>query len=431
LRRFSARIAGAAALAALAAAPVAVPARAADVVCASTSSEGLICLDSSGFKRYTRRNSELSDDRIVDLVVCGDTMYLAAGETVFSFDGASFGRPMPVGRGLIEHIACYGKDDLWAVSQSTLSHHDHGGWRHYELASVAGSAGRGTHVRGLAAGPGGSVWATVGKGAVLYFNGEDWRLFRQGQGFRARHQFGPIMVDRKGQVWLPYAKGLYTWTADQWKTVSGLPGANFITIDDKNQVWLTSGARVASLAGSRKREIPTQQNTRAIAVDGHGVVWAATEFGLARFGGISWESRQMSNSEISDNDLMLVAALGDGAQLPPPITQAKGSLFGKAQWSDGKPMADADVQVCGVRAFEFGLGKGPCDDKPLAANAKTAADGAFHFPGLAPGNYYFVIRAQGSKRWIRFATDADRLKVAPGENKSAGTIVIDVKRRTE
>ncbi|MCW5770292.1 MAG: carboxypeptidase regulatory-like domain-containing protein [Rhodospirillaceae bacterium] len=401
------------------------------MVCASTSSQGLLCLDSSGFRQFTRRNSQLADDRIVDLVVCGDTMYMAAGEEVIEFDGTSFGRPSRVGRGLVERISCFGKDDLWAASQTALSHRDRNGWRHYELGAVAGSAGRNARVRGLAAGPNGAVWATIGEGTVLTFNGEEWRLFRQGQGFRARHTLGSLAVDLKGQVWLPYAKGLYTWKQERWDTVRGLPGANFITVDDKNRLWLTSGARVASFENGRKREIPTEQNTRAVAVDGAGVVWAATEFGLARFGGVAWDSRQMHNSELADNDLMLVATLGKGVALPPVIAQAKGSLYGKAQWSDDKPIAGADVQICGVRAFDFGINKGPCDDKPLSAQAKTTADGSFRFAGLAPGNYYFVVRAPGGKRWVRFATDPDRLKVRPGENKSVGIIVIDARRRND
>lgn len=399
------------------------------MVCASTSSQGLLCLDSSGFKQFTRRNSQLADDRIVDLVVCGDTMYMAAGEEVIGFDGSSFDRPSRVGRGLVERISCHGKDELWAASQTALSHRDRNGWRHYELAAVAGSAGRNARVRGLAAGPNGSVWVTIGDGTVLTFNGQEWRLFRQGQGFRARHMLGPLAVDLKGQVWLPYAKGLYTWKSERWETVRGLPGTNFVAVDDKNRLWLTSGARVASIDGARKREIPTEQNTRAVAVDENGIVWAATEYGLARFGGIAWDSRQMHNSELADNDLMGVATLGKGAALPPAIAQAKGTLFGKAQWSDDKPIAEAEVQICGVRAFDFGINKGPCDDKPLAANAKTAADGSFRFANLAPGNYYFVIRAKGGKSWIRFATDPDRFKVRPGENKSAGTVVIDVRSR--
>jgi hypothetical protein len=111
------------------------------------------------------------------------------------------------------------------------------------------------------------------------------------------------------------------------------------------------------------------------------------------------------------------------------VAQARGVLAGRAEWSDGAPIAEADVQVCGVRAFDFGIGKGPCDDKPLAAQATTGAGGDFRFPGLAPGNYHFVIRPKGGKRWIRFATDPDRLKVAPGESKNAGSIALDAKLR--
>ena len=71
------------------------------------------------------------------------------------------------------------------------------------------------------AGPEGSVWATLGEGYVLHFSGKEWRLFRQGQGFRAKHDFGRLVVDRQGEVWLPYAKGLYTWKQEKWETAGG------------------------------------------------------------------------------------------------------------------------------------------------------------------------------------------------------------------
>jgi ligand-binding sensor domain-containing protein len=415
--------------AAIAAVMAGTPARAADLVCAATSSEGLVCLDSTGFKRYSQRSGHLPDDRIADLATCGDTIFIASGEDTLTYDGTRFDRPIKVGRGLVERIACQPQGGFWAASQTALSFWDRTGWKHFDLAAVAAGAGRNLRVRGLAAGPDGAVWATLGEGAVLHFNGTEWKLFRQNQGFRLKHDFGRIAVDRAGQVWLPFAKGLYTWKAEKWDQVRGLAAANFISIDDKNRIWLTSGARVAVLDEGRMREIPTDHNARAVAADANGVIWAATDFGLARYSGTAWESRQMQNSDLADDDLMLIAVLGKGATLPPMISQAKGALAGKTEWSDGQPIAEADVQVCGVRAFDFGIGAGPCDDKPLAAKAKTSADGTFNFGGLAPGNYHFVIRPKGARRWIRFATDPDRLKVKPGEAKAAGTISIDAKQR--
>jgi hypothetical protein len=428
LRRRSSRAAALAALAAATVLAAGTPARAADMVCASTSSQGLVCLDSTGFRQYTKRSGHLPEDRIADLAVCGETMFIAAGEATVTYDNGRFDLPIKVGRGLVERISCH-EGALWAASQTALSHRDSTGWRHYELSAIASGAGRNARVRGLAAGPNGTLWATVGEGAVLHFDGRQWKLFRQGQGFRARHDFGRLIVDRGGHVWLPFAKGLYTWKAEKWEATRGLAAANFISSDDKNRLWLTSGARVAVIDDGRMREIPTDHNTRAVAADTNGIVWAATEFGLARYSGTTWESRQMDNSDIADNDLMLVVALGKGPPLPPVISQARGRLSGKAEWSDGKPIDGADVQVCGVRAFDFGIGKGPCDDKPLVGQGKTNADGAFIFAALAPGNYHFVIRPKGAKRWIRFATDADRLKVKPGEDRNAGTITIDAKQR--
>ncbi len=403
------------------------PARAADMVCASTSSQGLVCLDSTGFKQYTRRGGHLPEDRISDLAVCGDTVFIAAGEAIVTFNGTAFTRPMKVGRGLVERVSCEEKGGLWAASPTALSFRDESGWKHFDLSAVG--APRNARVRGIAAGPGGAMWATLGDGNVLHFDGKEWRVFRQGQGFRAKHVFGPLVVDRSGHVWLPFAKGLYTWKKEKWEQERGLAAANFISADDRNRLWLSSGARVAVVDGGRMREIPTDHNTRAVAADQAGIAWAATEFGLARYSGTAWESRQMHNSDLADNDLMLIAVLGKGAALPPAVAQAKGALAGRAEWSDGKPIAEADVQVCGVRAFDFGIGKGPCDDKPLAAKATTNAEGAFRFAGLAPGNYHFVIRPKGGKRWIRFATDPDRLKVAPGESKNAGPIALDAKIR--
>lgn len=419
--------AASAALIATASLAAGVPARAADMVCASTSSQGLVCLDSTGFKQYNRRGGQLPEDRIADLAVCGETVFIAAGEATVTFDGDGFDRPMPVGRGLVERISCHMQGGLWAASQTALSFWDKTGWKHYDLSAVG--APRNARMRGLAAGPDGSVWATLGDGNVLYFSGKEWRLFRQGQGFRAKHEFGRLIVDRAGQVWLPFAKGLYTFKQEKWETARGLAAANFISADDKNRLWLTSGARVAVVDDGRMREIPTDHNTRAVAADANGIVWAATEFGLARYSGTAWESRQMHNSDLADNDLMLIAVLGKGPALPPTIAQATGSLAGRVEWSDGKPIDGADVQVCGVRAFDFGIGKGPCDDKPLAAKAVTKDDGAFTFGGLAPGNYHFVIQPKGAKRWIRFATDPDRLKVRAGEARNAGPIALDAKLR--
>src|SRR5690242_2860243 len=88
------------------------PVRAADMVCASTSSQGLICLDAAGFRQYTRRGGQLPDDSIADLAVCGGTVYFAAGEQTATFDGTTFGRPVNVGRGLVERISCNEKGGL-------------------------------------------------------------------------------------------------------------------------------------------------------------------------------------------------------------------------------------------------------------------------------------------------------------------------------
>ncbi len=421
------RVAAVAAL--LSPVPNAAP-RAADVVCAGTSASGLICLDQGGFRQFTRRAGDLPDDRIADLAVCDEKVVFASGEFVQSFDGVEFGALNKPGRGLVQRIACDEEGRLWAATETALSQWDGKAWRHFDLREIAPQGARRLQVAAIAAGSEGSAWLTMPDGVVAHYDGARWTSHRQGHGFRERHQFGRLIVDRHDRVWIPYARGLYTFRDERWESVPAIPSAHFIAEDAKGRLWLSSGLRVAMIQGSDRREFDAEQNVRALAVDGADAVWAATEFGLARYDGKRWEARQMHNSLIADNDLMSIGTLGKGLRMPAPQLMPRGSLQGKIIWSDGQPIADGDVQLCGLRAYDHGSQAGPCDDKPLAVRAKTSATGAFAFRDLFAANYYLVLRPKGQRRWIRFATDAERLKVLPGRDHEVGAILIDTRQRT-
>ncbi len=407
----------------------AAPPRAADVVCAGASGSGLICLDRGGFKQFTRRAGDLPDDRIADLAVCDGKIVFAAGEFVLSFDGTEFGPLNKSGRGLVQRIACDEESRLWAATETTLSLWDGKAWRHFELREIAPPGARRHQVAAIAAGSEGTAWVTMADGVVVQYDGTRWTSYRQGNGFRDRHQFGRLIVDRNDQVWIPYARGLYTFRNERWESLPAIPSAHFIAEDGKGRLWLTSGLRVAMIHGSNRREFDSEQNVRALAVDGDDVVWAATDFGLARYDGKRWDSRQMHNSSLTDNDLMTIGVLGRGVPMPTTEFLARGSLAGEVVWSDGLPIAEADLQICGLRAYDHGAEAGPCDDKPLAARTKSNAAGAFAFRDVFAANYYLVVRPKGQRRWIRFATDSERLKLLPGRDHEVGAIVIDARQR--
>ncbi len=404
-------------------------ARALDMVCAGTSGDGLICIDAGGIKHLNRRNGSIPGDRISDLVVCDGKVIFAVEEAILSYDGALVGPPNAVGRGLVGNISCDDEGRLWAASQSTVSSWDGSTWRHHELRAIAPAGTRRPYVAGLAAGPKGTVWLTMPDGIAAHFNGRVWTVHRQGQGFRDSHRFGPILVDSKGQAWLPYAQGLYTFKGERWESLRTIASAHHIVEDKSNRLWLTSGARIAVVDGGRTRAFDAEQNIRELAVDSAGAVWTATEFGLGRFADNKWQSWQMHNSDLPDNDLRSIVVLGEGAAPPAGGAKAKGMLAGTLLWSDSKPMAEADIHICGVRAYDFGANKGPCDDKPLAAKSRSAADGKFVFRDIPAANYYLVVRPKGQQRWIRFATEAARFKLAPGGERQVGLVVIDARQR--
>ncbi|MCW5771917.1 MAG: carboxypeptidase regulatory-like domain-containing protein [Rhodospirillaceae bacterium] len=405
-------------------------ASAADAVCAGTASQGLVCLVDGAVKSFPPGAGGLPRGRISDIAVCGGKMLLAIGSNVVTFDGSAFTNTNRVPRGFATRIACSGENGYWVSSALGAAHWNGSSWRHFDSKEIAKSE-RIVGIQDIAGTPDGGAWVTLIGSMAAHYDGKAWKIYKEGDGFDTKLYFSRIHVDRKGQVWLPTSRGMLSLRDGKWQNVSGPTSATSIAEDASGRLWLASGSRLTEFDGGRMTQHSAVNGVsiRAIAAAADGSIWVATEFGLARFADGQWQARQMHNSPLPTNDFVSIGVLGKGSAAPAEKEQAKGSLTLRIEWSDGKPVADAEVQICGISAGLIHRGGGPCAGRPLFTTAKTDAEGKIAFKNLAPASYRIAIKPQESPRWVLLLGTSERTQVAPGEDKNGGTLSLQTRFR--
>jgi hypothetical protein len=94
--------------------------------------------------------------------------------------------------------------------------------------------------------------------------------------------------------------------------------------------------------------------------------FVGTEWGLSIFDGERWQSYQMHNSELADNDINAIVVLRAGPSLPARLdkaTSATGSLSGQIV-DNNEPVPNATVELC-VESIGI-IGLALSDDVPGA-----------------------------------------------------------------
>lgn len=415
------------ALAAASLAP-ATPAVAADLVCFSTLGRGATCLNGGKIEHHTRASARLPSDSFSALTACGDRIVALVGGAVVSYDGKAWSAPNRPPRGFASKLACAGPGKYWVTTTGGVAYWDGGAWKSYAMNEAVPAAGT-TIVFDIAAGPNGAAWVAMSNGVAALFDGGQWTVFKEGQGFDKRYPFTRIFADGKGQVWIPAGAAVLAFRDGKWQPVPDLRNFSAIAFAPDGKRWTASGSKLVVHDGDRRAEYDLGHSIRGLAADAAGAVWVASEFGIARFADGKFEARHMHDSALPDNDFSAVAAVGKGSELPPKSDRQPGSLEGRLEWSDGKAVAGAEVQICGVGAGLLTGPEGPCGKRPLFLQATANGEGRFQFPKTPPAAYRIAVKPVGAPRWIVFLGTTDRLRVGAGEAKNAGTLVMDTRNR--
>lgn len=408
----------------------AVPASAQDLACFGTLSRGLVCLNDGKYEPHSQQASRLPSNSVSSLVSCGNRIVATMAGAVLVYDGKAWSAPNRPPGGFASRVACAGAGKYWVAMTGGVGYWDGTGWKIYAAKDIAGDAGT-TVVFDVAAGPDGSAWVAMANGIALRFQGGNWTVFKEGQGFDKRYPFTRIHADAKGNAWIPAGGAVLAFRDGKWQTVPGVTSFTAIAFGGDGKIWYSSGSKLHVIDGDKRAEYDLGWSMRGIAVDANGFVWAAGEFGVARFADGKFEQRHMHNSALPENDFSTVAVTGKASLLPPVAEQPAGSLTGRLEWSDGKVVAGAEMQVCAVTAALFSGPDGPCAQRPLFLKAVTDGEGKFNFPKALPAAYRMAVKPVGAKRWIVFLGTSDRLRVGAGEAKNGGTLSLDIRNREQ
>ena len=401
---------------------------AADLTCANTAYAGFICLSADGITRYGRKNSPLRYGRATDIATCGEKIAVLSLRRVFLFDGKSWGSPIDIVGRFARRIACGPKGAIWVLGPKSVLSWNGRGWKVHSREQIFGEdATKAGFMGSVAAGPGGKALVLGSRMAMLY-NGSSWKVFKAGQGLAKRTFLNKAYFDAKGAAWIAGTRGLMTLKGDKWEVVPGPRGTSFLAGGSDGSLWVGGGRSLFKIADGRVSRMQIDSFVRSGSVDGRGRLWLATNYGLWVRANGKWQARQMHNSDLPDNSIIKVVAIGNGGVLPAVKDQPTGSIKGRMEWSDGSVIAGARMELCGAPNWILRRGRSPCAGKPLSYRTRTDAKGRFEIKEVKAAVYRIAIKPEGNARWVLVSLGR-RGQVLPGKSKNAGTIRLSVRNR--
>lgn len=279
--------------------------------------------------------------------------------------------------------------------------------------------------------PNGTVWVVTAS-TIAAFNDTNWTVYDKTSGLDDDYFFADLAVDGLGRVWVSHSHGLLIWDDATWHNQPAVDylSPQGIAVDAAGQVWLGDLIDgVQAFDGQAWTAVPGASPTeaiRAVAVDGHGRVWVGTTYGLGVYDQGEWATYRMDNSDLASNEISTIAVLGGGPALPTPQPKATGSLHGQVKLADGRPLAQAMIEICVESIGLFYAGDTPCADQPLFFQGQTDDTGAFMFTDLPAGHYAVVINTDTG--WAQltgeFGIGTEMVLVRPDQETDLGDLTL-------
>ncbi len=406
-----------------------------DFACFATASAGITCLSSQGWKTYTEDNTDFYNLSVEDMNACPDgKIYAVTYSTMLVFDGSRW-KGIPVAgeeyRGG-NSVACGPDGSVWVAGSEGVSQYKDGVWKSFPVADYA--SGEFTNlVFGLEVAPDGTVWVAAGY-SISAYDGASWKEYKQGSGFDDEIRPAGLAVDSKNRVWTLDYDILYLFEKGEWtafKLEDSIYDLNSMVVDSQDRLWVnTSTYGALILEGTKLKQHSFRSGdlhsngVNMAAFDKSGRTWVAMEYGIDILAGDTATHYRMDNSDLADNEILLVAVVGNGPALPAEMTKQSGSIVGSIS-RGGAPLANTAVELC-VEEISFTFtGETPCSDQPLMKKTTTDADGKFSVPDLPVG--YYVLTVKLDDGWALLGTlGSDRIPVEEGQETDLGELEVQV-----
>lgn len=322
--------------------------------------------------------------------------------------------------------------------------------------------------------PEGEIW-TAGYKGVGHFANKKWAVEEKTVLGDDVTLLQGVAVDKEGRVWVASSNKLHykdkdatEWKdADLSKVTERKPFFNGVTVDPSGGLVASASSAVIKIEGTDKLSalsLPSDmiktfdllsyapngigalktsvkmlariepggnsttykmgddfQGTRVVAlsVDGKGRLWIGSDIGVNVVGpGDERNTWLMGSVPEIAGKIKGILVVGAGPDLPEVGDQKKASTFSGTILLDGKPLAEAPIEICPEPSSL--IKTTPCEDSPIKFSGTTDAQGKFSFADVPLGAYGVGVKP-GEKWKITFSGEYGA-KMAEGKPFDIGKL---------
>lgn len=305
-----------------------------------------------------------------------------------------------------------GKGRIWLNNGATIAVRDNNQWTTIKAQQAIGEE---FFVNGAAAfTPDGTAYfAGAGTGTKLVsFNGTTWKKYTDAFKDDTIGNPSALLYTSKKELLVGSGGTVYKLNGDALAPVitgdliGKALGENIPYNDDINDMvetpdgtlWLATKGSVLAWNGSQLTPNGVAEGmpafeTKDLAVDAKGDVWAATVHGIAHRTGTRWEAAVPATSNMSDGYIYALAI--KGAPALPAATQPKTTTISGRAVQASQALPNTQVELCSEEPTYFKdrqQADTPCGNQFFHTTVQTNDQGVFRFQNVPTGVYTLALK---------------------------------------
>jgi ligand-binding sensor domain-containing protein len=182
--------------------------------------------------------------------------------------------------------------NVWVSTTNYLYRFDGKSWTSFDIRDTFGVTRTNIQVNSVIIDNQNTVWAATTSG-ILHFDGTNWKIYTTADGIADNYIAGFIQ-DRSGNIWAyGFYSGLNLFDGSYWQSSFKDDRVVAITQDNNGNLWLATDHGVIKYDGNTFQSYTTadgllDDSIHTIAIDRNNDVWCGTDYGVNYFNGKIW-----------------------------------------------------------------------------------------------------------------------------------------------
>jgi ligand-binding sensor domain-containing protein len=253
-----------------------------------------------GLSCFNGKNWEMVNSSVVNATCfLQDTqgnLWFGSGETLYCYNGSSWNIVTPPFGvfGSFNSIVEDNTGGIWVSTNNIVARFDGKSWTTFNVGIIFGVSPMGTLINSIIIDNQNTIWVATSDG-ILHLDGTDWKIYTTSDGLTENYITG-LLQDKSGNIWAyGYGSGLDRYDGSSWQ--SFLPGDSISDIaqDQNGNIWLATDHGVIKYDGNTFQSYTTadgllENSIRLIVIDNDNDVWCGTFDGVNYYDGKTWQS---------------------------------------------------------------------------------------------------------------------------------------------